>query len=243
MNAYYHSLIEEIKKEIDEKNYAQAYELICQELDMPYVPQDALDLLEYYKSECKPYLEQRNKSVDFNKLQDYIHGTLEQKIYAIGVLGNMNLRMYHDEVQILLDSDLPDECKGALIEALMEQKIDDPFDLIKSGLNITFIPSAILPMQQDQSICEASSLFESWFTNEDPTMIQFCMSLLMQLVLCERPFDQEDKDPYELAKSICRLVFYAMQKSDEWPSFIKKQGLEKVEDIELSIEKRGENND
>ncbi len=243
MNAYYHSLIEEIKKEIDEKSYAQAYELICQELDMPYVPQDALDLLEYYKSECKPYLEQRNKSVDFNKLQDYIHGTLEQKIYAIGVLGNMNLRMYHDEVQILLDSDLPDECKGALIEALMEQKIDDPFDLIKSGLNITFIPSAILPMQQDQSICEASSLFESWFTNEDPTMIQFCMSLLMQLVLCERPFDQEDKDPYELAKSICRLVFYAMQKSDEWPSFIKKQGLEKVEDIELSIEKRGENND
>lgn len=243
MNAYYHSLIEEIKKEIDEKSYAQAYELICQELDMPYVPQDALDLLEYYKSECKPYLEQRNKSVDFNKLQDYIDGTLEQKIYAIGVLGNMNLRMYHDEVQILLDSDLPDECKGALIEALMEQKIDDPFDLIKSGLNITFIPSAILPMQQDQSICEASSLFESWFTNEDPTMIQFCMSLLMQLVLCERPFDQEDKDPYELAKSICRLVFYAMQKSDEWPSFIKKQGLEKVEDIELSIEKRGENND
>lgn len=243
MNAYYHSLIEEIKKEIDEKSYAQAYELICQELDMPYVPQDALDLLEYYKSECKPYLEQRNKGVDFNKLQGYIHGTLEQKIYAIGVLGNMNLRMYHDEVQILLDSDLPDECKGALIEALMEQKIDDPFDLIKSGLNITFIPSAILPMQQDQSICEASSLFESWFTNEDPTMIQFCMSLLMQLVLCERPFDQEDKDPYELAKSICRLVFYAMQKSDEWPSFIKKQGLEKVEDIELSIEKRGENND
>ena len=243
MNAYYHSLIEEIKKEIDEKSYAQAYELICQELNMPYVPQDALDLLEYYKSECKPYLEQRNKGVDFNKLQDYIHGTLEQKIYAIDVLENMNLRMYHDEVQGLLDSDLPDEYKGTLIEALMEQKIDDPFDLIKSGLNITFIPSAILSMQQDQSICEASSLFESWFTNEDPTMIQFCMSLLMQLVLCERPFDQEDKDPYELAKSICRLVFYAMQKSDEWPGFIKKQGLEKVEDIELSIEKRGENND
>ena len=42
MNAYYHSLIEEIKKEIDEKSYAQAYELICQELNMPYVPEDAL---------------------------------------------------------------------------------------------------------------------------------------------------------------------------------------------------------
>ena len=231
MNAYYHSLIEEIKKEIDEKSYAQAYELICQELNMPYVPKDALELLEYYKSECKPYLEQKSKSMDFSKLQDYVHGTLEQKIYAISILENMNLRMCHDEVQ------------GTLIESLMEQKIDDPFDLIKSGLNITFIPSAILPMEQDQSINEASSLFESWFTNEDPTMIQFCMSLLMQLVLYERPFDQEDKDPYQLAKGICRLVYDAMQKSDEWPGFVKKQGLERIEDIELSIEKRGENND
>ena len=214
MNAYYHSLIEEIKKEIDEKSYAQAYELICQELNMPYVPEDALELLEYYKSECKPYLEQKSKSMDFSKLQDYVHGTLEQKIYAISILENTNLRMCHDEVQELLDSDLPDEYKGTLIEALMEQKIDDPFDLIKSGLNITFIPSAILPMEQDQSINEASSLFESWFTNEDPTMIQFCMSLLMQLVLYERPFDQEDKDPYQLAKGICRLVYDTMQKEN-----------------------------
>ena len=125
MNAYYHSLIEEIKKEIDEKSYAQAYELICQELNMPYVPEDALELLEYYKSECKPYLEQKSKSMDFSKLQDYVHGTLEQKIYAISILENTNLRMCHDEVQELLDSDLPDEYKGTLIEALMEQKIDD----------------------------------------------------------------------------------------------------------------------
>ena len=117
MNAYYHSLIEEIKKEIDEKSYAQAYELICQELNMPYVPKDALELLEYYKSECKPYLEQKSKSMDFSKLQDYVHGTLEQKIYAISILENMNLRMCHDEVQELLDSDLPDEYKGTLIEA------------------------------------------------------------------------------------------------------------------------------
>ena len=243
MNAYYHSLIEEIKKEIDEKSYAQAYELICQELNMPYVPEDALELLEYYKFECKPYLEQKSKSMDFNKLQDYVHGTLEQKIYAISILENMNLRMYHDEVQELLDSDLPDEYKGTLIEALMEQKIDDPFNLIKSGLNITFIPSAILPMEQDQSINEASSLFESWFTKENPATIQFCISQLMQLELYERQFDQEDKDPYQLAKSICRLVYDAMQKSDEWPGFVKKQGLERIEDIELSIEKRGENND
>lgn len=243
MNAYYQSLIQEIKKQIGDEQYAKAYELICQELNMPYVPQEVMDALEEYKSICKPCVEHRNTSPDFNKLQDYIHGTQEQQIYAIGLLENMNLRMYHDEVQELLYSDLPDEYKGTLIEALMEQKIDDPFELIKSGLNITFIPSSILPMPQDTTICETSSLFEAWFTNSDPTMIQFCMTLLMQLVLFERPFDQEDKEPYALAKSICRLVFDAMQKSDEWPDFIREHGLESIEDISLSIEKRGEKND
>lgn len=243
MIAYYQSLIDEIKKQIDEKRYAEAYDLICQELNMPYVPQDVMDLLDEYKSECKSMLEPRNTSPNLSKLQDYIHGSLEQKIYAVSILENMNLRMYHEQVQELLDSDLPDEYKGTLIECLMEQRIDDPFEMIKSGLDITFIPSAILPMNQDSIIQETCSLFETWFMNEDPTMVQFCTTLLMQVILSERPFDQMDKDPYELAKSVCRLVFEAMCKSDEWPGFVKKQGLKKVKDIQLSIEKRGENND
>lgn len=59
------------------------------------------------------------------------------------MLENMNLRMCHDEVQVLLDSDLPDEYKGTLIEALMEQKIDDPFDLINPDwtLHLFQVPS------------------------------------------------------------------------------------------------------
>ena len=46
---------------------------------MPYVPKDALELLEYYKSECKPYLEQKSKSMDFSKLQDYVLGGPQKK--------------------------------------------------------------------------------------------------------------------------------------------------------------------
>ncbi len=59
-------------------------------------------------------------------------------------------------------------------------------------------------------------------------MVQFCMSLLMQLVLYERPFDQEDEETYQLAKSVTRLVYDAMQKSDEWPGFGKNKVLKKL---------------
>ena len=237
MNAYYQSLLKEIEKQINEERYASAYELICQELEMPYVEKEALEALENYKSICKPNLVSQSNSLNLNKIHSYIYGTLDQKICAIQMLESMNLRMYHDEVQILLDSDLPDEYKGELIEALMEQRIDDPFEIVKSGLQITFIPSSILPIAQDKTIVEVCSLFETWFSNDDPAMVQFCTTLFIQHVLSERPFDQEENDAFTLAKAISRLVFEAMQKSDNWPSFVKRQGLEEVEDIHLSIEK------
>ena len=237
MNAYYQSLLKEIEKQINEERFASAYELICQELEMPYVEKEALEALESYKSICKPNLVSQSNSLDLNKIHSYIYGTLDQKICAIEMLESMNLRMYHDEVQILLDSDLPDEYKGELIEALMEQRIDDPFEIVKSGLQITFIPSSILPIAQDKTIVEVCSLFETWFSNDDPAMVQFCTTLFIQHVLSERPFDQEENDAFTLAKAISRLVFEAMQKSDNWPNFVKRQGLEEVEDIHLSIEK------
>ncbi len=243
MNAYYTSLLKDIENKMIDKHYDLAYELICQELEMPYVEKEALEALNKYKDECKQYLNQESRSLNTNKLYDFIHGNLEEKICAIQMLESMNLRMYHDEIQILLNSDLPDEYKGELIEALMEQKIDDPYEIIKSGLQITFIPSSILPISQDRTIVEVCSLFESWYSNEDPSLVQFCTTLFLQHVLSERPFDQEEEDSYVLAKAISRLVFEAMQKSDEWPIFERKLGLREVEDIQLSIEKRGENND
>ncbi len=244
MNAYYSSLLKDIENKIKEEHYNLAYELICQELDMPYVEKEALDALKEYKDVCQQHLNmQQSHSLDIEKLHDFIHGNLEEKICAIQMLENLNLRMYQDEVQNLLDSDLPDEYKGELIEALMEQKIDDPYEIIKSGLQITFIPSSILPIAQDKTIEEVCSLFECWYSNEDPSIVQFCTTLFLQYVLSERPFDQEEQDSYVLAKAISRLVFEAMQKSDEWPIFEKRLGLQEVEDIHLSIEKRGENDD
>lgn len=234
MNAYYQSLFNEIQKQINEERYEQAYELIRQELDLPYVPNDAYQVLEAYSKACLPYLEKGNKAIDIDQL---IHGSLESKIMAVSMLKKVNLRQYGQSVQCLFDSDLPDEYKGELIECLMEQKIDEPFEIVKSGLQITFIPSAILPMTMDPVIQEVTSLFDAWFGSEDVASLRFCMTLFMQMILCERPFDQSENDAYEIAKAIVRLVFEAMMRLDEWPLFIKKQGLENVMDIKLSIEK------
>ena len=216
MNAYYLSLLKEIQKQIDDKSYQTAYDLIHQELELPYVPKEAMEVLE---------------------------GSLQQQEKAVSLLRNLNLRNYHDEVQTLLDSKLLDEYKGELIESLMEQKIDDSYIVIKNGLEITFIPSSIISKDEDDVLIRARELFDQWFSNNNPAFQNFCNRLLEQEVLEVRPFDFMDQDPYVLAKAIVRLVLEAFGQSDQLAAFIQIHELQDVADMPLEIERRGDNDD
>ena len=195
MNAYYLSLLKEIQKQIDDKSYQTAYDLIHQELELPYVPKEAMEALEEYQKECLSHMDRLVRSADDEQLQAWIQGSLQQQEKAVSLLQNLNLRNYHDEVQTLLDSKLLDEYKGELIESLMEQKIDDSYIVIKNGLEITFIPSSIISKDEDDVLIRARELFDQWFSNNNPAFQNFCNRLLEQEVLEVRPFDFMDQDP------------------------------------------------
>ena len=112
MNAYYLSLLKEIQKQIDDKSYQTAYDLIHQELELPYVPKEAMEVLEEYQKECLSHMDRPVRSADDEQLQAWIQGSLQQQEKAVSLLQNLNLRNYHDEVQTLLDSKILDEYKG-----------------------------------------------------------------------------------------------------------------------------------
>ncbi len=224
-----------------EENYELALDLMQQELNLPYVPQEALEVLESYVQECRSKIERPTKNID---IQNLIQGNHLQQEQAISMLKTMNLRLFVDEVQILLNSqDLVDEIKGELIEDLMSQKIDTPFKINKSGLDITFVPSSILTMEEDETIQRALSLFEDWFSNDNPTFYQFCSRLLEQEVLENRPFDFSEIDAESLAKSIVRLVSEAFGQSEEFAVFVQIHNLQDVVEQPLMIERRGENDE
>ena len=229
MNAYYLSLLKEIQKQIDDKSYQTAYDLIHQELELPYVPKEAMEVLEEYQKECLSHMDRPVRSADDEQLQAWIQGSLQQQEKAVSLLQNLNLRNYHDEVQTLLDSKLLDEYKGELIESLMEQKIDDSYIVIKNGLEITFIPSSIISKDEDDVLIRARELFDQWFSNNNPAFQNFC--------------NRMDQDPYVLAKAIVRLVLEAFGQSDQLAAFIQIHELQDVADMPLEIERRGDNDD
>lgn len=243
MNAYYLSLLQEIQKQMDEKSFQTAYELIHQELELPYVPKEALEVLEVYQKECLIHMDKPIRSPDDEQLIAWVHGDTIQKEKAVSLLQNLNLRNYHNEIEILLNSELLDEYKGELIESMMEQKIDEPYTMIKNGLEITFVPSSIMSKDDDMVLNETQELFDQWFSNDNPAFCNFCNRLLEQEILEVRPFDFTEHEPYVLAKSIVRLVLEAFGQSDQLAAFIKIHGLQSVADMPLEIERRGENND
>lgn len=243
MNSYYLSLLKEIQTQMDGKFYQSAYELIHQELELPYVPKEALEVLEVYQKECLIHMDKPIRSPDDEQLLEWVKGDLNQQEKAVSLLQNLNLRNYHEEVQFLLNSDILDEYKGELIEALMEQKIDEPYMIIKNGLEITFVPSSIIKTDDDVVLNETKEYFDKWFSNDNPAFCNFCLRLLEQEILEVRPFDFSEYEPLELAKSIVRLVLEAFGQSDQLAAFIELQGLQNVADMPLEIERRGESND
>lgn len=241
MNPYYQSLLQQIQEELDQEAYDRAYSLIQTELELPYVPQEALEVLEAYRDQCKPQLQ--SSKID-HALEDLVQGNMAMQEKAVALLKTMNLHTMSDLVQKLLDSDdLLDEIKGELIESLMEQKVDTPYHIKKSGLEITFVPSVIIPADQDEVVLAVRDLFDQWFSNDNPTFHRFCNRLLEQEVLENRPMDLVDCSAISIAKSIVRIVSDAFGQSDEFLLFVKEKQLENVVEIPLLIERRGEDHE
>ncbi len=239
MNSYYQSLLNEIKRQIEEEKYSSALEMIQQELSMPYIPLDAETALKEYLEDCKSHMDTPLYSPDEEKIFSRINGTEEQMETVVTYLTGLNLRRYHTEVQKLLDSDLLGEFKGELIEALMEQSIDETYRINKDGLEITFVPSALVKKEEDPTLIEVHEIFDEWFASDNPSFCSFCERLLEQEMLERRPFDFTDEDALGIAKSIVRLVMEAFGQEDQWKLFEKIKGLEYITDVPLSIESRG----
>lgn len=239
MNSYYQNLLGEIVRLFAENDPEKANRLIQNELDLPYVPKDALEALEKVRDESAA--ERKAPGASRDDIEQWINGTPAQKERAAASLQSMNLREYHAEVQkLLLDPALIQEFKGELIEALMQQKIDEPYTMVRDGMEISFVPSLLTEKKNDPVYRQAKKDLEDWFYADNPSFCHFCLQLLDQEVLETRPFDFEGTDPAALAASIARLVFHSLRDEEGWERFVRRQPENGIQTYPLYIEKRGE---
>lgn len=240
MNSYYQNILEEVLRLYTSGDYKEAQQAARKELEVPYVPADVQKQLEETISECSAHIEKPRAS-EADRLEAWIHGTPSQKEKAVSALLHMNLRDYLPEVRMLLnDSELLQEFKGELIEALMEQNIEEEICMDKDGMQMCFVPSLISKSENDPVLGAARQYFDEWLSGSNAMTYDFACQLLHQEALEMRPLDFEGIDPKELAASIVRLVYEAMKDNDGWKKFAADHALKENSQYPLFIEKRGE---
>lgn len=239
MNPYYTSLLKDVVDLFAKGEYEKVDSIVSQELSLPYIPGQAEELLRHYQDECRPYLA-KVPAANRAQLEDLVDGTTAQKEMAASMLQAMNLRQYHAEVQKLLNAeDLVQEFKGELIEALMEQRIDEHYVIIRNGKKISFVPASIKSKKEDDGYQKARAFLHDWLDTDNPVMADFCEQMLDQELLENRPLDFQDKDPKALAAAIVRLVCDAMSDEETWQAL---SGNDDFPDgsYKLLIKERGE---
>lgn len=242
MNSYYQSMMEDLHCLLEKGELDQARAIVKDELSMPYIPVDVQNALEQIRTEIMTPAAQAASGLSVDKIRRLAAGSIEQKATACRMLDSLNLRQCEDLVQSLLDEPtLPDEARSALITSLMEQRVEDPFHIKKNGTDVEFVPTLIVPPEQDPVLKETDRLLQQWLASDDPVLYNFASELERMEVEAAMPFDFDGVDPTDLAAALVHTVFESLQDEEGWKAFARKHSLETVREYPLLIKKQGEN--
>lgn len=235
MDNYYVEILKNIRKNIDDGNIDEAYLLTIEELKMPYIPVEVEKELHNFMLDIKGLRSEKSSaSMSIEQIENYLKGNDEQQLLAVNQLSLSNLRQNIELVESYLSSCDNKSAAVLLIDACIEQQIDETLIYHTSDIDYEFTPKYCVRPYDSEGFKKASVLISEWFESDDPSFFIMCMQLLIQCSFAYLPMSYEEDDAFCLALSVVKEVMGLMQYGNEWTSFINKMGFEheKVMEIE-----------
>lgn len=152
---YHDDIIIQIKELIAQSKFEEAYRILKEELNAPYVPSDKKEqfseLFRIVNHEM--YLKTTSKK-DFSLISiDAVRRMLNQEkstdleCHILYNLKDVNLRLLMPEIKSFLVNPNKDNIlKTVIIEAMHSQSIDNNFKIIKNGVEYVINPTSIIPI-------------------------------------------------------------------------------------------------
>ena len=140
MSNYYKECIEEIENMINTGDYESASIKVKEELSMPYIPKDFEEKLLVYEKQLLMFEAQKKLSED--EIDTYLEMDESHQLFAVKALRESNMREYPDLIQKGFDHAKSIFVTISLIEACIDQQLNEEFHIVKDGMDITFIPAA-----------------------------------------------------------------------------------------------------
>ena len=219
---YYDDILNKIYSLIVSEDYEQAKSLIITELNMAYVPKDTEKKLNEYLS----LINERTykvKAVSDDEIEKYLEMDENHQLLAVNELNQKNLRDYTDLVNKYLCSDGYKNAKVLLIDSLIRQEIGDEIHYNDNGMEYTFIPKYILPLEQADGFILAQKLINEEFM-KNPSENKIALQLLYKEGMMRLPINIDASEGQIVAMNIITYVYKA---------FNDEEGIDKYSENEV----------
>ncbi|HPX33021.1 MAG TPA: DUF3196 family protein [Erysipelotrichaceae bacterium] len=221
---YYQTIVNHIEKLIESNDFIMANKLIEEELSMPYVPQDVLMKLQQLHDICKFNLNEEKKSelLSPEEVYEYLKLGSEKAYKALETLSMANIRNYLAVVkEILVDNAVNRVLKSLLIEQLQIQQISNIINFTIDDRVYSIIPSQI-PSPLSQSNFAVISKNLEKIIESNPSFLQQCQMVLINVVYDNYPFLIKDEDVDKITYSVIAYVYKAYQDEEGLKKFLKE---------------------
>ena len=170
-------------KEIEE--FDEAIDLLVEELSMPYIPQEydmafntAYDEILLAKQEANYSVEHKNQifnTEEIATLLDKDDVNTDLLYMALDQMQQLNIRSLYGSIRRFLSNiKKPDFAKTLIMEMLIEQQVDDEFEVNKQGVTYYFNPS-VSPLVLAQLCYEGvGKELQRVLENENPALMNQC---------------------------------------------------------------------
>lgn len=205
---YYEECIAKISAFLQEGKLQEAESLLKEELSMPYIPAFA----EKQFVELERQLHGLLSKPGFNGvLPSEIEESLlsedpQRQLLAVHTLAQYSCRSYIEVIQAFFDLKPDPKIQALMIDILIEQQINEEFDIEHEGMQLTFIPLYQERPHETDGYLKSVELLNEWFENENPTLCAMCQQVLIQECFLMLPMAFDEEEALSLVLSIVEYV-------------------------------------
>lgn len=199
---YYDETLKKIEDLIKDNNINEAIHIIDEELKQAYIPKEFNEKLLEYQKELKIT---KRKELSDEEIIEYLNGNNEQQLFAVAYLDKKNLRNYLDVCEEYLCGNGYINAKVLLVDSLVRQEINEEIKMNKDGLEITFIPKYVWPIEISEGFESGIKYLTDYYLKE-PSKLEIAKSLLYKEAILELPINLEESEGIIKAMNIIKYV-------------------------------------
>lgn len=224
---YYKKQIELIEEKIKNNLWDEAYQLVLEELSMPYIPKNFFDEIKRLESEIKSNIKYNQKDTiiqDEDELRSLLQLDEMAQIKALDQMSRLNLRQYDTLVQDTFGLLKDRLFQNLFLRICIEQQLTNEYKIQADGIEYILIPASLCLPEESEGVDGAYKLLREW-CDKNPSLLNLCLEKLQYEGLMALPISYTEDEAYDLAYQVLEEVFLQISDEKEWNIFKQEHQL------------------